>query len=455
MLRIFKQYYPIRNVIFAVGEGLVIYGAVLLAAWIKIGGDHLTLDKWIVIKSLLITGCFQLSLYYHDLYDFRITDSFTELGLRLLQALGIVAILFGLIYFFIPSLMIGEGIFILTVGLLIVLIASWRFGYSLMLDRGLFNQQILIMGSGQLAHDLMQEISEKKDSGYEIAAVIDDKTCAAEHFKANRELCHKAKALKIRKIVVALEEKRGYFPSEQLLECRFLGIDILEGTNFYEMLMGKLHVHQINPAYLIFAEGYQRSHLKSMMKRSGDLILAILMLLILSPLIIVTTLLIKVDSPGPVIFSQTRVGQNGKRFKIRKFRSMVTDAEKSTGPVWARAEDDRITRVGRVIRKLRIDEIPQLWNVFKGEMSFVGPRPEREHFIQQLVAQIPYYTYRLSVKPGITGWAQVSYGYGSTIEDAVEKLNYDLFYIKNLTFLLDFLIVFRTVKTVLFGKGAR
>jgi exopolysaccharide biosynthesis polyprenyl glycosylphosphotransferase len=240
-----------------------------------------------------------------------------------------------------------------------------------------------------------------------------------------------------------------------LLECRFLGIDIIEGTSFYEMLMGKLHVYQINPAYLIFSEGYQRSKLKSMMKRSGDFMLATFMLLILSPLLLVTAALIKIDSRGPIIFSQERVGQNGRRFQINKFRSMVADAEKRTGPVWASEDDDRITRVGRVIRKLRIDEIPQLWNVLKGEMSFVGPRPERAHFIEQLVKQIPYYTYRLSVKPGITGWAQVSYGYGSTIEDAVEKLNYDLFYIKNLTFLFDFLIVFRTVKTVLFGKGAR
>ena len=455
MLRLFRQYYPIRNVIFAVGEGLVIYCAVLLAAWIKLGGEQLSADKWVVVKSLLITLVCQISLYYHDLYDLKVTNSFTELGLRLLQALGIVAIFFGLIYFFMPPLMIGEGIFVLIVGLLIVLIVSWRIGYSLMLDHGLFNQKIFIMGSGQLANDLIHEISEKKDSGYEIVAVIDDKTCGDMHYAQHKELSRKAETAKISKIVVALEEKRGYFPSDQLLECRFLGIDILEGTSFYEMLMGKLHVYQINPAYLIFSEGYEKSKLKNLLKRTGDLFLASFMLVLLSPLILITALLIKIESRGPVIFSQERVGENGKRFQIRKFRSMVADAEKKTGPVWASEDDNRITRVGRVIRKLRIDEIPQLWNVLKGEMSFVGPRPERAHFIQQLVKQIPYYTYRLSVKPGITGWAQVSYGYGATTDDAVEKLNYDLFYIKNISFLLDLLIIFRTVKTVLFGKGAR
>ena len=179
------------------------------------------------------------------------------------------------------------------------------------------------------------------------------------------------------------------------------------------------------------------------------------MLLVLSPLILLTAILIKLDSRGPVIFSQERVGQNGKPFQVHKFRSMVADAEKRSGPVWATENDNRVTRVGRIIRKLRVDELPQLWNVLKGEMSFVGPRPERAYFIEQLEKEIPYYSERHSVKPGLTGWAQVSYPYGASVEDAIEKLNYDLFYTKNMSFLLDMLIVFRTVKIVLFGKGAR
>jgi lipopolysaccharide/colanic/teichoic acid biosynthesis glycosyltransferase len=179
------------------------------------------------------------------------------------------------------------------------------------------------------------------------------------------------------------------------------------------------------------------------------------MLILFAPLILITAILIKIESRGPIIFSQERAGQYGKPFNIKKFRSMVADAEKSTGPVWAGEHDDRITKVGQVIRKLRVDELPQLWNVFRGEMSFVGPRPERPHFIRQLEKEIPYYSERLTVKPGITGWAQVCYPYGASVEDAVEKLNYDLFYIKNLTFFLDLLVIFRTVKIVLFGRGAR
>ena len=455
MLRLFRQYYPIRNVIFATGEGLFIYLSVIIAAWIKMGSDLALFDKWIILKSLLITCACQLSLYYHDLYDLKVTHNFTELGIRLLQAMGIVTIAFGLVYFFLPGLMIGEGIFIILVGLIIILIVSWRFGYSIILDKKLFNQKIFIIGSGVLANEIIREIDDKKDSGYEITAIVHEDSCCENSCGQYKDLCEEAQTAHIKKIIVAMEEKRGNLPIKQLLKCRTEGIEILEGTSFYEMLMGKLYVHQVNPAWLIFSEGFRKSRFKSFAKRTGDLILSAVMLMLLFPLMLATALLIKLESRGPLIFSQERIGQNGRSFKIKKFRSMVADAEKRTGPVWAGEDDDRITKIGRIIRKLRIDEVPQLWNVFRGEMSFVGPRPERQHFIEQLEKEIPYYSERLTVKPGITGWAQVCYPYGASVEDAVQKLNYDLFYIKNLSFFLDLLIIFRTVKIVLFGKGAR
>lgn len=455
MLRLFRKYYPIRNVIFASGEGLVIYLSVVIATYIKMGNDLRIFDDWIVLKSLLITFVCQLALYYNDLYDLKVTNNYTELGIRLLQALGIATIFFGAIYYLVPQLMIGEGIFVLMIGLLILLIVSWRIGYTFILKKGLFNQKLIIIGSGALAQGIIHGIRDKRDSGYEIERVHKEEACRNRACGSQPDLCEQAKNNNIAKIVVALEEKRGTLPIEQLLKCRTEGIEILEGTSFYEMLMGKLYVKQINPAWLIFSEGFRKSPLKSFMKRSGDLVLALLMLATLSPLFLITALLIKLDSRGPVIFSQERMGQNGQNFNVRKFRSMVTDAEKRSGPVWASEDDDRITRVGRVIRKLRIDELPQLWNVLKGEMSFVGPRPERAFFIRQLEKDVPYYSERLTVKPGLTGWAQVSYPYGASVEDAIEKLNYDLFYTKNMSFLLDLLIIFRTVKIVLFRKGAR
>jgi sugar transferase (PEP-CTERM system associated) len=452
MLRIFRQYYPIRNVIFAVGEGCVIYLAVTIACWIKLGVDLAVLDKLIVFKSLLITVVCQISLYYNDLYDLTITDHYAELGIRLLQALGAATIFFGTVYFVFPKLIIGEGIFILIVFLLILLIVSWRMGYSFILENGYFDQKIIIIGSGPLAKAIEDEIREKRDSGYAIAEIMGD----CQQLKCDySNLCELAETNGVQKIIIALEEKRGKLPIQELLACRMHGIDVLEGTSFYEMLMGKLYVKQLNPAWLIFSAGFRKSAVLSTAKRLGDIVLALTLLVTLSPLILIIALAIKLDSRGPVIFSQERSGQNERPFRIHKFRSMVEDAERRSGPVWAADDDDRVTRVGRLIRKLRLDEIPQVWNVLKGDMSFVGPRPERPFFIQQLKEEIPYYSGRFTVKPGITGWAQVCYHYGASVEDALEKLNYDLFYIKNLSFFFDLLIIFRTVKIVLFGKGAR
>jgi exopolysaccharide biosynthesis polyprenyl glycosylphosphotransferase len=221
------------------------------------------------------------------------------------------------------------------------------------------------------------------------------------------------------------------------------------------MLTGKLLVKYINPSWLVFSSGFEKSGLRRFSKRLSDLVVSTILIIFTLPLFLLTAVLIKLDSPGPVIFSQTRVGEWRRIYRVYKFRSMVRDAEKLTGPVWAQENDPRITRVGRIMRRLRIDELPQLWNVLKGDMSFVGPRPEREVFVKELEKIVPYYRERFTVKPGITGWAQVKYGYGASVEDAIEKLNYDLFYIKNMSFGLDILVLILTIKIVLFGHGVR
>ncbi|MCA1786901.1 MAG: TIGR03013 family PEP-CTERM/XrtA system glycosyltransferase, partial [Desulfobacteraceae bacterium] len=273
--------------------------------------------------------------------------------------------------------------------------------------------------------------------------------------QGTHKLCETAAATGINKIIVALKEKRGAFPTMELLQCRTDGIEIIEGSTFYEMLTGKVLVKLINPSWLIFSDGFRKSRWKAAFKRVEDIIISVVMLILLSPLLMFVCILIKLDSKGPVLFSQDRVGLDKQEYMVHKFRSMVQDAEKLTGPVWAQTDDDRITRVGRVIRKFRIDELPQLWNVLMGNMSMVGPRPERRHFTEDLEKKIPFYAQRFNVKPGITGWAQVCYDYGATLDDAVEKLNYELFYIKNMSLAMDVVIILRTVKTVLFGRGAR
>lgn len=466
MLRFFKQHFPIRNILFFLFEGVFIFGSVFLSALVLTESDSFLFDVLLFFKILLISIISQTCLYYNDLYDFEIASSTREITIRMMQALGVTSIALAVIYFVFPIITLDQTIFFLGVAFVFVVVIGWRLLYIWVLNRGLFNEKIVILGSSPLALDIVHEIQRNIDCGYEIVLLIpgsNENEIDNEVFKKNiiidsstkEDFCEKALAAGARKIVVALKEKRGSFPIKELLNCRTRGLEVLEGSTFYEMLSGKLLVMKINPSWLIFSEGFSKSRIRSVVKRIEDIILSVTMMILLSPLLLLTAILIKLDSKGPILFAQDRVGQNKKEYMVHKFRSMVQDAEKKTGPVWADADDPRITRVGRVIRKTRIDELPQLWDVLVGRMSMVGPRPERKFFTDDLESKIPYYSERFKVKPGITGWAQVCYDYGATVEDAVEKLNYDLFYIKNLSITLDIVIILRTIKTVLFGKGAR
>jgi sugar transferase (PEP-CTERM system associated) len=465
MLRIFKQYYPIRNIFFIIGEGLFIYASFLTASLIMLATDSIIFDYRILIKIFLIAVICLLCLYYNDLYDFRITSSLTEVILRLIQALGFSAILLAMIYLAFPDAIIGQGIFLLSIIFVILIITSWRFGYRWVLQRGLFDQKIIMLGSGDLIEDIKREISTRKDCGYRVIdefpeskSNLDSREIQDSSLLCGRKyegLAEVAKSMGAKKVIASFKERRQAFPAEELLKCRIEGIEVVDGNTFYEMLTGKLTVRQINPSWLIFAEGFQKSGLRLFVKRVLDLVLSSILLILFLPVILVTAVSIKLDSNGRVFFSQERLGRKRKPYRIHKFRSMVADAEKDSGPVWCREDDQRITRVGKWIRKWRIDEVPQLWNVLKGDMSFVGPRPEREFFVRELEKVIPYYPLRFAIKPGITGWAQVCYSYGASEEDAVEKMNYELFYIKNMSPLMDLMIVLKTIKIVLFGKGAR
>lgn len=465
MLRLFRQYYPIRNIFFFMGEGFFIYLSVWAAALSTQGPAALSAEPAFYAKLLLITVVCQACLYYNELYDLAVSGSLKELGVRLIQSLGAAAILLAVIYVVFPSTVIGSSVFMAGTGIVIVLIACWRFGYSLLLSRGLFNQPILLLGSGDLIAKIRQEIAARADCGYTVAMEVPESVeplgpkrpdGLSLICKGNFEgLCEMSRGLGIEKIVVGFRENRCALPTRELLRCRMEGIEVLEGNSFYEMLTGKILVENLKPSWLIFSKGFEKSRMRRFVKRSVDVTLAAVLLVLLAPVFLITALAIRLDSPGPVFYSQPRVGERHRIFRMHKFRSMVQDAEKLSGPVWADADDPRVTRVGRVLRRFRIDELPQLWNVLKGEMSFVGPRPEREAFVQELERIVPYYRERFRVKPGITGWAQVNYGYGASVRDAVEKLNYDLFYIKNMTLPMDLLVVLRTVKILIFGYGVR
>jgi len=464
MLRVLKQYFPIRNIIFFMLEGMMIFGSILLATVLLTFSNSYWFDLFLVLRISLITLVCQVCLYYNDLYDFEKIPSISEISIRLLQALGITSIALAFVYFVFPLVIIDQKIYILSILFLLVFIIGWRICYIQILKKGIFNEKIILLGSSDLALEIYTKISHTLDCGYTVVAIITDSE--GEIFpakisdkmvtrKGKKDLSITAHELEVKKVIVALKEKRGSFPTDELIQCRTAGIEVLEGSTFYEMLTGKVLVRKINPSWLIFSEGFQKSKIKTFLIRIEDIFLSAVMLVLLSPLFLVTAILIKLESKGPVFFSQDRVGKNKKEYMMHKFRSMVADAEKTTGPVWADANDNRITRVGRVIRKYRIDELPQLWEVLTGKMSMVGPRPERKHFTDKLETQIPFYAQRFNVKPGLTGWAQVCYDYGATVEDAVEKLNYELFYIKNMSIAMDIVILLRTVKTVLFGRGAR
>ncbi len=463
MLSILRQYFPIRNMLFFFLEGCVIFSCFLLSTALLTFSSSYWFDLMLILRILLITAILQTCLYYNDLYDFDVASQIPEIIIRLLQSIGVASILLAGVYFLFPLVIVDQKIYILSIFFLIFFIILWRVGYLYILNKGIFNQRIIILGSSKLAKDIYEKITSTIDCGYTVCAVIpDDLDKETDKLPENlvvdqkdKTLCEISETYNINKIIVAFKEKRGRFPTQELLQCRTEGIDVISGSSFYELLTGRVLVREIEPSWLIFSKGFQKSWFKAGMKRMQDIILSSILLILLSPLLILVAILIKMDSKGPVLFAQDRVGGGKKEYMMHKFRSMVQDAEKLTGPVWAGNNDNRITRVGRVIRKYRIDELPQLWEVLMGTMSLVGPRPERKYFTDQLEKKIPFYTQRFNVKPGLTGWAQICYDYGATVEDAVEKLNYDLFYIKNMSFALDVVILLKTVKTVLFGKGAR
>lgn len=459
MTRLFHKYYPVRGMIFFLIEGGLIFMGVWLLIWFNLPGE-LPHDPGITvwIKILFITVIVQTSLYYHSLYDFSSKVSMSALAIHIIKATGIACLILAAFYYFLPQLILERGFFLIVLFLMFLVLVSWRLLYQYVCQHQLLNERILLVGDGRLAGMIGQEVRNSMDSGYTIKAVFSNpgNSGLAEELGVDKKdsydgLCEYALANGIRKIVVALEERRGHSPVKSLLNCKMHGFKILEGASFYEALSGKILAGDITPSWLVFSDGFHRSKLKIIGKRFFDIFFASIGFILSAPLQIMVALLVKATSSGPIFYRQIRVGQMEKEFSVIKFRTMYENAETSSGAVWAEHNDPRITPVGRILRKLRLDELPQFLNVLKGEMSFVGPRPERPIFVSRLKKVIPYYSERHTVKPGITGWAQVNYGYGASEEDALRKLEYDLFYIKHLSLLFDLYIMLKTIKTVLLG----
>lgn len=432
------------------------------------------------LRSLLVVITCQVAFFFNDLYEWKIIRNKHQTSIRLLESCSYALILLALIYFGldgIDRILLGIGpsqpprfaaykLSIVPAVVVIVLSFIAAYGYRRAFDWTLFRipiaDRLLMIGDGEIARLLESEITERHDPGYEVIGYIlpgqmgvGATSAGKPIFGGYESIVSTVKAEGIHRVIVCLPERRGNLPMIELLNCRLQGIKVEEGELLYERITGKIAVAKLRPSYLIFSEGFNRSKFNYIFKRALDLVLAVIGMVLASPICLLTALLIKLESRGPVFFSQTRVGKEGRIFRILKFRSMRQDAEKESGPVWAGEQDPRITRIGAIIRKLRIDEIPQLINILRNDMSFVGPRPERPFFVDELKKDIPFYTERLVVKPGLTGWAQVNYRYGASKDDAVEKLQYDLYYIKNISIYLDIIILFRTIKVVVLGFGAR
>lgn len=447
-------------------DAAILYSGVILAMYLRLGfsgsvNELQAKNGW--LKILLASATCLLSFYFYDLYDYIVMTNRRELLLRLVQALGVGWVLLSVLFYFIPQLLIGRGVSLISVPIVLGLLLGWRISIHLLTGHPEIGEKILVVGTGQAALDTAEAVWERRDAGYRIVGFVSENGAKPKEKLGRSEILGRAidlegiiRSEKIDRVVIAVRERRGAFPTEALLKMSLAGnVSIEECTSFFERITGKVHVDMLRPSWLIFAGRRRDSPVRTIVREMLHRLLALIGLILSLPVALVTMLLIKLESRGPVFYEQQRIGMNGHVFNVIKFRSMRIDAEADGTPIWAVTNDERATRVGKVIRKLRIDEIPQFWNILKGEMNFVGPRPERPHFVEQLATEIPYYEHRHLVAPGLTGWAQIKYPYGASVSDAIQKLQYDLYYIKNQSLALDMMIVFDTVKTVLFGKGSR
>jgi sugar transferase (PEP-CTERM system associated) len=413
-------------------------------------------------RGLLFTSATFASTMAFGLYSERQRARTVGILVRVIASVGVGIAIAAVGFYLIPHLWIGRSVLLIAGVLVIVLMLLLRLGFSRVVDHTAFKRRVLVYGTGQRAKPIAGLRRSSDQRGFVLVGFVqppgEELALSLERLVPGEGmLLEKCTRHEVDEIVVAMDERRQGFPIRELLDCRLAGIDVSDLSTFLERETGRVRLDVLNPSWLIFGEGFKRGSIRLQSKRALDLVAASILFILTCPLMVATVLAIKLEDGwrSPVFYQQERVGFGGRIFKLLKFRSMRVDAEAAGQAQWAQKKDARVTRVGAVIRKLRIDELPQILNVLKAEMGLVGPRPERPQFVSQLAEKIPYYIERLSVKPGITGWAQLCYPYGSSEQDALEKLQYDLYYIKNSNLLFDIFILVQTAEVVLLGKGAR
>jgi sugar transferase (PEP-CTERM system associated) len=456
VIRLFKVYYPVRTLLLLAGEAIIVWASFVLGTVLRYREDsYLELNfEYGYYKLLIVTLIVLLFSHWLDLYNPSSFSEKWEQTFRLLLVLGLVALALAAIVFFFPRSLPGRDSSLMGLIILTFTLFGWRSIYAWLSQQPYLREKVYVLGTGERAQRLVQGLRERSELGVEVVGWTGTMPGEFTLEAIGAHLTELAKQHSVHRVIVAMPDRRGTIPVQQLLRLRLNGIKIEEATSWLEKMSGRIEVEQLYPSWLIFAEGFRFSSGFLVLRRMFSILASALLLILVLPIIPFVILAIKLESPGPVLYRQRRVGLGGNTFFCYKFRTMRQDAEADTGATWAADDDPRITRAGHFLRSSRLDEIPQLWCVLKGDMGFVGPRPERPEFVEWLTKAIPYYPVRNVVRPGITGWAQIRYKYGNTLEDAKEKLQYDLFYIKNASVGLDLLIMFQTIKIVLLGRGA-
>jgi sugar transferase (PEP-CTERM system associated) len=465
ILKIGGQRIPTSTRILVIGDACLIVIGLGLAILMRLHDLHSVLKYLrqpdIPLRFGMVLLACGISLYYNDLYGSQVVNRRSELFIHLFQAVGTSWVSLAILYYFAPDHSFGRGIAVLSAPTVLLLLLSWRlilFRNDFLMPR---HQRVLVVGTAPLGISLVREILHRPELHLKVVGFLDEKGENIGKSLVNPGIIGATADLeaitgreKIDRIILSLKERRGQTPLRELLHLKFAGITVEDAHMLSEQIDGRIRLEYLSPSWMILSEGFRKSAILLAAKRMLDVVASLVLFLVTLPVMLIVALAIWLESGGPVLFRQERIGLGGQPFQILKFRSMAHDAEKH-GPKWAADGDSRITRVGRIIRKFRLDELPQVANVLRGEMSFVGPRPERAIFCRMLEAETPFYGLRYSVRPGITGWAQVKYQYGASIEEAKTKLEYDLFYIKYLSLTLDLAILFETAKVVMWGRGAK
>jgi sugar transferase (PEP-CTERM system associated) len=453
-----------RRASLGVVDFLLIVTGVLAAVAIRFDEPLSELFTWALLsRAALIALVLQFALHYSDFYSATAIRHHRDMVVGLLQALGAASLILALLFYWLPDLIIGRGIVLIASVLVVTLLVVWRLLFEWLSSRVGPAERLLIVGTSSAAVELAREVYDRRHSlGVELVGFID-----ADETKIGTSIINPGvigtisdiprivRERQVDRVVVSLANARGKFSMDALLEMKLKdGVNFDHLASIYERYTGKIAVEHLRPSWLVFSDGFRKTRTLSLIKRTMDLVVAVVGLALAAPVMLIVVLATRLTSPGPALYHQTRVGLNGRPFTVHKFRSMRQDAEAATGAVWSQAGDPRVTTVGRFLRRTRLDELPQLWNVLLGEMSFVGPRPERPVFVDDLTQQIPLYGQRHAVRPGLTGWAQVRHSYGSTVDDAMQKLQYDLYYIKNLSVAFDVFIILETIKTVVVRRGS-